>query len=435
MNRYDDGTTWLSREEFAGWLRQRLERCAPAAAVRFGDGEARLLTADQDDAEAIDGAIVRLEVQAGLSPSPAEVLEIKALLALAFDEADVLGIGVERSLVAHKQWMDRLADLYAERLAEGRRPAALAHCLLSHQVLDDLPELLAGRRVSAVSCRDLKPILESEWGLADVAVYQVPSQYASRDVDGAYEAALHHTPIWPDACERVRAELTVRERGEVFLVGAGLFGKDLCIRIRDQGGIALDMGSALDRLAAKITRGPRRRVLGFHASGVPAEEIPDRMRRFYGTSGHDEEIQEAIAEALDAAHDYVSAWRARQLSRTYATVRFDAVQVEISEGASTRNHTLHLAVGITPGGNRDPLGVWREDGESTQPPPAALDDLRRRGVRDLSVSTEPIDAGKAVRRAIDTHGAFADEQAAATLVYLSLCRSEAKRPLPSRSRC
>jgi hypothetical protein len=48
--------------------------------------------------------------------------------------------------------------------------------------------------------------------------------------------------------------LAVRSRGEVFLVGAGLFAKHLCITIRDQGGIAIDIGSSLDAMAGKTTR-------------------------------------------------------------------------------------------------------------------------------------------------------------------------------------
>jgi hypothetical protein len=40
-----------------------------------------------------------------------------------------------------------------------------------------------------------------EWGLEDVAVYQVPSQHSARDVDGAYERAMQ-VPIWPDAHDR-----------------------------------------------------------------------------------------------------------------------------------------------------------------------------------------------------------------------------------------
>jgi hypothetical protein len=65
-------------------------------------------------------------------------------------------------------------------------------------------------------------------------------------------------PIWPDFYRRLEEEIEVREQGEVFLVGAGLFGKSLCVRIRERGGIALDMGSTLDGIAGKVTRGEGR---------------------------------------------------------------------------------------------------------------------------------------------------------------------------------
>lgn len=50
---------------------------------------------------------------------------------------------------------------------------------------------------------------------------------------------MHGVRIWPDVHVRLRSELTVREPGEVFLVGAGVFGKDLCVRVRDRGGASL----------------------------------------------------------------------------------------------------------------------------------------------------------------------------------------------------
>jgi hypothetical protein len=192
--------------------------------------------------------------------------------------------------------MTKLAAVYAERLAAGRRPAILAQSLLSHEVVDRLPELLRGRRVSVISCRNVKPVLEADWGLDDVVVYQVPSQHAMRDVDGAYESALHGVPIWPDAHSRIRSELTVRERGEVFLVGAGLFGKDLCIRVRDLGGIALDLGSALDRVAGKITRGPRRRILDLYAGGMSVEDIAAQLQDLYGLRIDPQRVSKAMGK-------------------------------------------------------------------------------------------------------------------------------------------
>jgi len=41
----------------------------------------------------------------------------------------------------------------------------------------------------------------------------------------------------------------------LFIVAAGLFGKDLCITIQEKGGIAIDMGSSVDFWVKKRTRG------------------------------------------------------------------------------------------------------------------------------------------------------------------------------------
>lgn len=295
----DDGHGGLlSRAEVTEWIRERIERREPAALVRFAEGEGKVLAASNDDPESLKPPIRTLKRQTGVSFSPDAVFAVQARLALAFDEADVLGIRYfDGSSAEARKWLDQLAARHSERVAAGRQPAALAHCLLDWS---PLPELLAGRRIGVISCRDVKPVLESEWGVEDVAVYQVPSQHVVRDVDGAYEATMHGVPMWPDAHARVRAELTVREQGEVFLVGAGLFGKDLCIRVRDLGGIALDMGSGLDRIAGKITRGPKRRALELRSGGMSVEEIAADFHRTYGFPVAPARIAEILSKIDDA---------------------------------------------------------------------------------------------------------------------------------------
>lgn len=281
----------LSGDDFTRWLESRMNQRAPAAVVRFGDGEAKLLMADPDNAGSMKPVGRTLRRQTGSSLPTEAMLELKALVRHAFDSADVLGIlPGDRFIDEHKRWLAKLATLHAHSVATGRRPAPLTHCLLGHQIVDTLPTLLGGRRVSVITCRNVKPVLEADWGLEDVAVYQVPSQHAVRDVDGDYEAVMHDVPIWPDGHARVSATLTVRERGEVFLVGAGLFGKDLCIRVRDLGGIALDMGSALDTIASKITRGPKRRVLDLHSRGLSVLQIAEQLSHYYGQPVRSREV-------------------------------------------------------------------------------------------------------------------------------------------------
>ncbi|MGC1851314.1 MAG: hypothetical protein WA687_02610 [Solirubrobacterales bacterium] len=256
----ENGSTQLSRRQTVRMVSRHIAEGRPIAVVRFGEGEARLLAADPANPTSMKAAIKKLRRQSGLTFSAKEMLKVKALLMNALDEADVVGLRTSKSFAEeHRELGELIASVYAERVAQGRRPGHLAHSLLNSDLCEALPALLAGQQqLSVVSCRDIGPILKADHNLTDITAYQVPSQYVVRDVDGPYEAALHDVPIWPEFYQRLRAELTVRSRGEVFLVGAGLFGKDLCIRIRELGGIALDMGSTLDAIASKVTRGRNR---------------------------------------------------------------------------------------------------------------------------------------------------------------------------------
>lgn len=300
----------MTKSAFARWMRRQVETRSPAAVVRFGDTEARLLLLAERGGDALlSDAAAKLGKESGQQFSHGDVMDVKGVVSTAFEQADVLGIGViGYGTTQRRMWMGKLEALYRESLAAGRRPAALAHCLLSQDIVEDLPELLARRRVTVISCRNLKSVLESEWDVDDVRVHQVPSQHSARDVDGSYEASMHDVPIWPDAISRVRSELRVRERGEIALVGAGVFGKGLCIEIREQGGIALDMGSILDQIAGKITRGPMRRVVDMRAHGLSVDEIASRLSEAFGIEISREKVARAIAET-DGVEEAIAAKR------------------------------------------------------------------------------------------------------------------------------
>ncbi len=256
----EDGSVSLSRKQTIRLVHRCIAEQTPVAVVRFGEGEGRLLAADPSDPISVKVAIRKLRRQTGLTFSEEEMFKVKALVVTALDEADVLGLRISANFAdEHREWGERIAEIYEQRVTLGRKPAYLAHCMLNSDLHKALPTTLAGQeRVSVISCRNVKATLEAKYEPSDVVTYQVPSQYVVRDVDGAYEAALHDVPIWPDFYRDLRARVEVREKGEVFLVGAGLFGKELCIRIRELGGIALDMGSTLDSMASKVTRGKRR---------------------------------------------------------------------------------------------------------------------------------------------------------------------------------
>lgn len=279
-DRLSRGPVDLAPDRAVAWVQGRIRRRVPTAVVRFGEGESRVLAADWQEPESLAVASRKLARQTGQVYGRDDVLRIKSMLMRAFDRADVVGIrGGPLFKAEHAIWIKRIEAIFDARVAAGREPAVVTHCQLNSNLRDALCELLAGRdRVSVVSCRDVGPRLSTRHGVTDVATYQVPSQYIMRDVDEAYEIRMHDTAFWPEFYFDLRASITVRERGEVFLVGAGILGKELCIRIKELGGIALDMGSCLDGMAGRVTRG-RHRPEPYQPAAKPRGADRRRRRR------------------------------------------------------------------------------------------------------------------------------------------------------------
>lgn len=107
--------------------------------------------------------------------------------------------------------------------------------------------------ISCVTCRNVSPFFEDKD--VDLKVYQIPSERKFRRFENGYEEPLHNEPIYPDAMERVRKEIVIREPGELFLVGAGIFGKILCVQIMEMGGFAFDVGSYMDAISKLMPKG------------------------------------------------------------------------------------------------------------------------------------------------------------------------------------
>jgi putative transposase len=74
------------------------------------------------------------------------------------------------------------------------------------------------------------------------------------------------------------------------------------------------------------------------------------------------------------------------LEAVYPIVYFDAMMVKVREDRSVRSRTCYLAVRVTVEGERKALGIWWQDSEGAKFWPAVLNDLHRRGVRDVLIA-------------------------------------------------
>jgi putative transposase len=111
-------------------------------------------------------------------------------------------------------------------------------------------------------------------------------------------------------------------------------------------------------------------------------DIAAHLQRLYGVQvGRD-----TISRVTDAVLEDIEAWRARPLEAVYPIVYFDALHVKVAEDRSVRTRACYLAVGVTCDGDREALGLWWQETEGAKFWLAVLNDLQRRGVRDVLIA-------------------------------------------------
>src|SRR4051794_12308807 len=124
------------------------------------------------------------------------------------------------------------------------------------------------------------------------------------------------------------------------------------------------------------------RVLDLYAGGMSTRDIAAHLQRLYGV----EIGRDTISRVTDAVLEDIAAWRARPLEALYPIVYFDALMVKVTEDRSVRTRACYLAVGVTVDGDREALGIWWQDTEGAKFWLAVLNDLARRGVRDVLIA-------------------------------------------------
>jgi putative transposase len=124
------------------------------------------------------------------------------------------------------------------------------------------------------------------------------------------------------------------------------------------------------------------RVLDLYAGGMSVRDIAAHLSGLYGT----EIGRDTISRVTDAVLEDVQAWRTRPLEAVYPIVYFDAMMVKVREDRSVRTRACYLAVGVTVEGDREALGIWWQDSEGAKFWLAVLNDLHRRGVRDVLIA-------------------------------------------------
>jgi len=120
-------------------------------------------------------------------------------------------------------------------------------------------------------------------------------------------------------------------------------------------------------------------VLSLYARGLTTGEISAHFAEIYGASVS----KETISRITDKVIDETNEWSSRPLDEIYAAVFIDGIVVKIRDG-QVANRPIYAAIGVTPGGEKDIMGLWAgTGGEGAKFWMSVLTDIRHRGTRDV----------------------------------------------------
>lgn len=81
----------------------------------------------------------------------------------------------------------------------------------------------------------------------------------------------------------------------------------------------------------------------------------------------------------------IKEWQNRPLQGVYAVVYMDAIHFKVKQDGAIVNKAAYMVIGIDLDGNKDVLGMWIRENESSKFWLSVLNDLRNRGVQDILI--------------------------------------------------
>lgn len=239
----------------------------PYSLIRLGDGEGRFL-AFLDPAM---GSLMRPEEHQAIGQSiwsnwfaadlaetgPAQLTALRAALRASLEGADIIGLPLESRLTVDNYHLGYLAylDRYVSGILDRQPQIMVADAFVNnelHRLSPFCADLLRGLDFIGVIGPHpaLAGRLAAHLGIPAHATQLIPGEMRLPDRPELTRGRGH----FPERYAAILREMTLPRPGAVVLVAAGLLGKIYCARVKELGGIAIDIGSVVDAWMGFNTR-------------------------------------------------------------------------------------------------------------------------------------------------------------------------------------
>lgn len=124
------------------------------------------------------------------------------------------------------------------------------------------------------------------------------------------------------------------------------------------------------------------KILSLYARGMTTRDIEAQLKDLYGV----DVSHTLISNVTEAVEVERKLWQNRSLDQIYPIVYFDALVVKVRHEGRVINKAIHLALGVNLAGQKELLGLWMTQNESSKFWLSVLTELQNRGVKDIFIA-------------------------------------------------
>lgn len=147
---------------------------------------------------------------------------------------------------------------------------------------------------------------------------------------------------------------------------------------RDRDG---DFEPTIIKKHQKEISGIEEQILALYGKGVSVREIQDHLNRLYGV----DVSPTLISNVTNRIMPVIKEWQSRPLNKTYAVVYLDAIHYKVKQEGHIVNKAVYMVIGIDMDGNKDVLGMYIGEHETSKFWLTVLNELKNRGIEDILI--------------------------------------------------
>ena len=124
-------------------------------------------------------------------------------------------------------------------------------------------------------------------------------------------------------------------------------------------------------------------IISMYTKGMSNRDIETHLNNIYGI----DVSQTLFSRITDKIMPVAKEWQNRPLANVYAILFLDAIHFNLRKDSSVVKKAVYIAIGVTLEGEKDVLGMWVGESESSKFWLNIVTEIRNRGTRDILIAS------------------------------------------------